>query len=431
MKRAASLSALLLTVGLAACSTVATLDLHQEDADISESGDPEGGDRFYSFSTNIPKGAAVEVYNVTVGLNCRTGPATNYMVVRLLAKGEQGTVLDTNATRKWYKLDIAGTQCWSYHYYLRQTTASGNGQSVGGNTGGSAASPAPDTSMSCVNHCGQRAPGGCYCDIECSQHGDCCTNMQSTCGTAPQTPNTPQAPNTPAPNATDSCQGHCGQQAQSGCYCDGQCAQFGDCCADSQSACGTPAGGGAAPQPAPANPKADNPVSNPNGFSGMTSSYVLSRNGIINASKAFVGFSYWWGGGRFPKPWQTSGKSHGKCWKSGGYHHSGTYGADCSGFVSKVWQLPEAISFETNAHPFNTSSFRYNTTHWTNISRSAAQRGDALVYRGSTGGHIVIFSSGDAWGSMKTYEARGCSYGVVYNTRTFGTSYRARKRKGL
>jgi hypothetical protein len=67
---------------------------------------------------------------------------------------------------------------------------------------------------------------------------------------------------------------------------------------------------------------------------------------------------------------------------------------------------------ETNSHPYNTSSFRWNTTYWDPVSRDSAKPGDAAVYRNAsdTSGHIVLYESGDTWGSVWTYECRGCSY---------------------
>ncbi|PID37925.1 MAG: hypothetical protein CSB49_08230 [Proteobacteria bacterium] len=354
-----------------------SLEISQEDpSDISETGDLEvDGPELTTFSTKIPIGATVKVYNVKVGLNCRTGPSTKYMVKTLLHKGATGKVLSQSSSRKWYKLNIVGKRCWAYHYYLKQVSGS-SGQSVNPG-GGSCHSGAKFGWVYCSASCPcGEGEGDCDSDSECKSGLVCAKDVGSSYGVR---------------STVDVCQRVSG---------------------------GTP------PTPPPA--------ANPNGFSGMTSSYVLSRNGIINAAKAFVGFSYWWGGAKLPKPWQTSGKTRGACHKSGGhYSHSGSWGADCSGFVGDVWQLPEHRSFESNAHPFTTYSFRYSTTHWRNINRSSCLRGDALVYRGSSGGHIVIYAGGDAWGAVKTYEARGCSYGIVYNTRTLSTSYKGRRRKGL
>ena len=153
----------------------------------------------------------------------------------------------------------------------------------------------------------------------------------------------------------------------------------------------------------------------------------MSRDQIITLGSGVVGYSYWWGGGC----WRTDGAQLGSC--SGSCPdctHSGSYGADCSGFVAKAWQVPSPSPVETNTHPYSTESFRYGTTHWSQISRDAALRGDAFVYRNAanTGGHIVLHDSGDPWGSLYVYECRGCSYGCVHNLRTLTSSYVAIKR---
>ncbi|WP_438030825.1 hypothetical protein [Sorangium sp. So ce233] len=38
-----------------------------------------------------------------------------------------------------------------------------------------------DPAASCVNRCGGQAPDGCYCDAECARFGDCCPNYDSAC----------------------------------------------------------------------------------------------------------------------------------------------------------------------------------------------------------------------------------------------------------
>jgi len=76
---------------------------------------------------------------------------------------------------------------------------------------------------SCVGNCGAQAPGGCWCDSQCAQFGDCCSDKAAACD-APPDPN--------------SCVGNCGQQAPGGCWCDSQCVNFGDCCTDKSPVCG-------------------------------------------------------------------------------------------------------------------------------------------------------------------------------------------------
>lgn len=150
---------------------------------------------------------------------------------------------------------------------------------------------------------------------------------------------------------------------------------------------------------------------------------------IFELARSGVGYSYYWGHGS----WGTDGSEHGSCSGScPSCSHSGRYGADCSGFVAKVWQIPTASPVTTDRHPYSTYNFYNSTSHWNRVSRSAIRPGDALVYNASGAGHIVLFESGsDPWGSVWTYEARGCSYGIVHNLRTIGSSYVAIRREGL
>lgn len=156
----------------------------------------------------------------------------------------------------------------------------------------------------------------------------------------------------------------------------------------------------------------------------------MTRQQIIDLAKPAVDYSYWWGHGC----WRTDDTQHGSC--SGSCPdctHSGSYGADCSGFVAKVWQVPSPSPVTQNSHPYSTREFRYSETHWDQISRDQARLADAFVYRNSsnTGGHIVLYESGDPWGSIWTYEARGCSYGIVHNLRSLSSSYVAITRHNL
>ncbi len=155
-----------------------------------------------------------------------------------------------------------------------------------------------------------------------------------------------------------------------------------------------------------------------------------TRQQLIDRASPAVTYSYWWGHGC----WRTDGQDKGSCSGScPNCTHTGSYGADCSGFVAKVWQVPSASDVTENAHPYSTHTFRYDETYWTQIDRANAQMGDALVYRNSSdsAGHIVLFESGDPWGDMWTYEARGCSYGIVHNLRSLGSTYVAIERDNL
>jgi hypothetical protein len=151
----------------------------------------------------------------------------------------------------------------------------------------------------------------------------------------------------------------------------------------------------------------------------------MTRDEIIGIAKSGVGFSYWWGHGR----WRLDGAQHGSCSGScPSCSHSGSYGADCSGYVAKAWQVPGPIAVSTDAHPYSTWNFQYESTHWKAIAKGDAKKGDAFVYNSNGAGHIVIYESGDPWGSVWAYECKGCSYGCVKNLRTLGSYYAARRR---
>jgi hypothetical protein len=149
---------------------------------------------------------------------------------------------------------------------------------------------------------------------------------------------------------------------------------------------------------------------------------------IMQRARSGVGFSYHWGGGC----WQPGSSAKGACYGScPNCSHSGQWGADCSGYVAKVWQVPKDSALTTCAHPYSTYNFTNESTHWRTVSRSSARMADALTYNSGGAGHIMLFESGDAWGWAKAYEAKGCSTGIVYNTRMVGSAYKAIRRNGL
>ncbi len=163
------------------------------------------------------------------------------------------------------------------------------------------------------------------------------------------------------------------------------------------------------------------------GAGGGFASTTISRDNFLSIGAASVGFSYYWGGGRL-----ADGAAKGSCYGScPSCTHSGSYGADCSGFVGKVWLLPESLPFGTNAHPYSTASFAGSSSLWSPVARTAMKPGDALVYRSSSAGHVLVYERDDPWGSFWSYEARGCSYGIVNNIRTAGSAYKAIRRTGV
>jgi hypothetical protein len=142
-----------------------------------------------------------------------------------------------------------------------------------------------------------------------------------------------------------------------------------------------------------------------------------TRDEIISMSKDAMGFSYWWGHGRFSTSTTVAkGSCSGNC---GNCTHSGSYGGDCSGLAAKVWQIPGPTAFDDDEHPYATTHFRNNTTHWQPISRASAKRGDAFTYNVNGAGHIFIYESDDQAGKVVAYECIGCSYGCQHRTRSY------------
>lgn len=153
-----------------------------------------------------------------------------------------------------------------------------------------------------------------------------------------------------------------------------------------------------------------------------------SRDQLIQRAQPAAGYSYWWGHGC----WRTDGQDRGSCSGScPSCTHGGSKGADCSGFVGKVWQVPNASPVTQDSHPYSTWNFENQSDHWIHKDRGSCTRGDALVYNTDGHGHIVLFESGDPWGWAWTYEARGCSYGIVHNSRSIGSSYVCIERHNL
>jgi len=161
---------------------------------------------------------------------------------------------------------------------------------------------------------------------------------------------------------------------------------------------------------------------------GSAAPVSTDANAILDRARSGVGFSYHWGAGC----WSPGSSSHGSCLGScPNCSHSGTWGADCSGYVAKVWQVPGTSSMETCQHPYSTVNFENDRTHWSGVSRSSAQPADAFVYNTNGSGHVFLYESGDGWGWVKAYEAKGCSYGIVYGTRMVASQYSAIRRAGL
>jgi hypothetical protein len=103
-----------------------------------------------------------------------------------------------------------------------------------------------------------------------------------------------------------------------------------------------------------------------------------------------------------------------KCHKTAGPWND-RYRTDCSGFISMVWALDRS---------YTTADFVADRSgKWSTIGWSSLQPGDAVVYRKSGHGHIVLFvgwaNSGHT--AIKAYEEKGTAYGTVATVRYVST----------
>jgi hypothetical protein len=89
------------------------------------------------------------------------------------------------------------------------------------------AGPAPpngnSASNSCQGNCGTKAET-CWCDDNCAKYGDCCTDHKTFCAIKEVTKNTVTNQGT--------CAGNCGLKTKAGCWCDSLCTKNKDCCDD-------------------------------------------------------------------------------------------------------------------------------------------------------------------------------------------------------
>ncbi len=165
--------------------------------------------------------------------------------------------------------------------------------------------------------------------------------------------------------------------------------------------------------------------------SSSSSTSTSKRDAAVSRAKSGVGFSYWWGHARWRSSGPTSstkGACSGSCPSCS---HSGSYGADCSGYVAKLWQVPSNnTDLSYDWHPYSTKTFVGSSSLWSNVSRGSLKKADALVYNNGSSGHIMLYESGNGWGSMWIYEAKGCKAGIVRNLRTASSSYKGIRRSG-
>jgi hypothetical protein len=155
----------------------------------------------------------------------------------------------------------------------------------------------------------------------------------------------------------------------------------------------------------------------------------ITADDIFASAKLGVGYSYYWGHGSWRADHAQLGTCTGTCPSC---THTGQYGADCSGFVAKVWQVPGPSALDVDLHPYSTYNFYNEQIYWKQVPRSTLQPADALVHRTATEGHIALYESGsDPFGNVWLYEARGCATGIVHDLRTPDSTYIAIRRNGL
>ncbi|EPX57222.1 putative Membrane Spanning Protein [Cystobacter fuscus DSM 2262] len=137
------------------------------------------------------------------------------------------------------------------------------------------------------------------------------------------------------------------------------------------------------------------------------------QENILERARRSVGYSYWWGGGRFGCD-LGRGDCNGSC---PGCTHVGEGGADCSGMVAKAWAVPaSAPGTCVNGHPYSTGDFSGASYHWRTIERANIAPADAFVTRGS--GHIMIRGRGvSSAGWPNIIECSGCAAGCIHHYR--------------
>lgn len=159
---------------------------------------------------------------------------------------------------------------------------------------------------------------------------------------------------------------------------------------------------------------------------------------IVCRGLSAVGFSYAWGG----ECWCGSGCDPdliscepGVCTVNDGFTgcpdctHTGTYGADCSGFVSKAWQVPDPFAVSAcDVARYTASSFTQDHEYWDLVPMDSLQPADAVA---SDSHVILVIDYMDPYGEHEVIEAKGCIYGVVRNSRTFSSVYSGARRVNL
>ncbi len=159
---------------------------------------------------------------------------------------------------------------------------------------------------------------------------------------------------------------------------------------------------------------------------------------IVCRGTSAEGFSYEWGG----ECWCSTGCdpdltscSPGVCTPNPGFSgcpdctHSGTYGADCSGFVSKAWQVPDPQPTDAcDVTRYVAASFTSDHSYWNVVPMTSLQPADAVA---SSSHVILVIGYEDSYGEHEVVEAAGCTPGIIRHSRTFSSSYSGARRINL
>ena len=178
-----------------------------------------------------------EIAALSYGSDQQPEPQTYRLVVRLpTAVSAETRALELEAE------ETAAAEVLPSEPSGTQTAGSGSGNS--GGTGGTGGSGGPN---SCEGKCGQQAEGGCWCDTGCTQYSDCCQDYAAVCGggsggaggSSGGSGGTSGSSGAPSGCTAQLCgTSDPGKENEKNCYCDEQCAGYGDCCSNKDAVCG-------------------------------------------------------------------------------------------------------------------------------------------------------------------------------------------------
>lgn len=154
-----------------------------------------------------------------------------------------------------------------------------------------------------------------------------------------------------------------------------------------------------------------------------------TRDTIVCRGLAGVGFVYDFGG----ECWCADGCEPaltacppGKCVDN---YKTGKYGADCSGFVSKAWQVPDPHPVEKcNVERYGAKHFAVSSTYWKTVAMNSLLPGDAA----SKISHVVLIAGDkDSKGNYDIVHASSCNVGIVHKRFALSSEYVGARRINL